>query len=375
MASQTCLVGAHLVDVSSSACTNSSGIAVPSESGNGKENQPPGSPTASEFSPSDLETPNNRPVPPPRGRKCGAEEAGYNWNPFQKQLRTDPLVGHGRHFGRTVRTFCRVQTLISNGLSTTMHLELERITEAELSRRLEERLNTSSEQDMLYVGSMIMKGIGSARSDDTKSLKSAVVDWITPPNQYLNPPLQRNAYKHVFTSPSSVYATNNGASKATRSSNARIHGMTQVTIPSIAYIATQVRFALSSSTTFSRTDLVTDSEFFYDLIIDLLEDPDEEIEVAQLLRWWNQQIFPVQVKDSRSVHGDSVIAKIKERRALINRGAWPPPRSMPPRLSGRRGLCQDAQDSEARSEDSQPAILEEEVDPTNLVNPRRIESD
>jgi len=44
------------------------------------------------------------------------------------------------------------------------------------------------------------------------------------------------AYKYVFTSPSSV----DKEPKATRSGNARIHGMTQVTLPSIAYIATQV---------------------------------------------------------------------------------------------------------------------------------------
>ncbi|KIK46536.1 hypothetical protein CY34DRAFT_75837, partial [Suillus luteus UH-Slu-Lm8-n1] len=45
------------------------------------------------------------------------------------------------------------------------------------------------------------------------------------------------AYKHVFTSPSSVEKE----PKATRSGNARLHGMTCVTIASISYIATQVR--------------------------------------------------------------------------------------------------------------------------------------
>ncbi|TEB22934.1 hypothetical protein FA13DRAFT_1640577 [Coprinellus micaceus] len=287
--------------------------------------------------------------------------------------KTDPLVGHGRHFGRTVRTFCRIQTLLTNGLTRTMQLELERVTEDELSLSelteqriyrtllsmspgLEERLNTGTEENVIYVASMLTKGVNSARSDDTKSMKSAIVDWITPPRQVLQPPIPRNiktdrgfhhertgellcpvnldwndtkirrdlksgqlspagdlwprflyrgfeynskdpwegllrssllvmAYKHVFTSPSSVTG---GASKATRSSNARIHGMEQVTIPSIAYIATQVRFALSSQAVFSRTDLITDSEFFYNLIIELLEDPDEEVETAELLKWWNQ---------------------------------------------------------------------------------------
>jgi hypothetical protein len=92
--------------------------------------------------------------------------------------------------------------------------------------------------------------------------------------------------------------------------------MTQVTIAALAYIATQVgrkhrpvacnlegpllkllppincldqvRFALSSSPVFSRSDLVTDSETFYNSIIDLLEDPEEQAEVRLLLGWWNK---------------------------------------------------------------------------------------
>jgi hypothetical protein len=38
----------------------------------------------------------------------------------------------------------------------------------------------------------IQKGVSSARSDDTKSLKGAVLDWITPRDVPLNPPLSRN---------------------------------------------------------------------------------------------------------------------------------------------------------------------------------------
>jgi hypothetical protein len=40
--------------------------------------------------------------------------------------------------------------------------------------------------------SQIQKGSSTARSDDTKSLKGAILDWITPRGQYLNPPLARN---------------------------------------------------------------------------------------------------------------------------------------------------------------------------------------
>jgi hypothetical protein len=38
----------------------------------------------------------------------------------------------------------------------------------------------------------IQKGVSSARSDDTKSIKGAVLDWITPRDTPLNPPLSRN---------------------------------------------------------------------------------------------------------------------------------------------------------------------------------------
>ena len=42
---------------------------------------------------------------------------------------------------------------------------------------------------------------------------------------------------------------------------------------------------------FSRTDLVMDSERFYDSILELLDDPDKMEEVNQLLTWWNQYVF------------------------------------------------------------------------------------
>lgn len=52
----------------------------------------------------------------------------------------------------------------------------------------------------------------------------------------------------------------------------------------------QVRFALCSSSTFSRTDVATDSETFYTSILSLLEDPEEKEEVVALLSWWNRQV-------------------------------------------------------------------------------------
>ncbi|KAG6912949.1 hypothetical protein DXG01_010872, partial [Tephrocybe rancida] len=250
------------------------------------------------------------------------------------------------------------------------------------------------------------KGANGARSDDTKSLKSAVIEWITPKGQPLNPPLTRNvkidrgfhhertgcllcptglnwqdadvkqklrcgeqlvsgdewpvfiyhgytydpedpwngafrsqllvkrftlnprlttifqAFKHVFTSPSSV----DKDPKATRSGNARLHDMTAVTTASIAYIATQVhsrcllhyqRLADAfRHSTFSRTDNVTDSERFYNSVLETFMDPDDLDEISKLIEWWNRQIFPGhRVGSERIINKDSALARIKERRA------------------------------------------------------------
>jgi hypothetical protein len=56
----------------------------------------------------------------------------------------------------------------------------------------------------------------------------------------------------------------------------------------LVYLLSQVRFALSSSPVFSRTDLATDSERFYNSVLDLFEDPDEQEEVNELIFWWNR---------------------------------------------------------------------------------------
>ena len=49
----------------------------------------------------------------------------------------------------------------------------------------------------------------------------------------------------------------------------------------------QVQFALSSASVFSRTDTTTDSEQFYNSILKVLEDADEQEEIWNLLTGWN----------------------------------------------------------------------------------------
>jgi len=50
----------------------------------------------------------------------------------------------------------------------------------------------------------------------------------------------------------------------------------------------QAQFALSLSAVFSRTDIVTNSQRFYDSILNLFKDVEEREEVEDLIDWWNQ---------------------------------------------------------------------------------------
>ncbi|KAF8240435.1 hypothetical protein L208DRAFT_1539586 [Tricholoma matsutake] len=329
-----------------------------------------------------------------------SRENALHLGPRKKPTLTDPLVHHGHHFGRTVHALCRIHTLLTNGILCEVEL-VDRPDEsftAEERREywvyrlllqmvpgLEEHLLSGSEEEILHVADLVQKGSSNARADDTKSLKRAIIDWITPKGGSLQPPLACNvkadrgfhhewtgalicptnlnwsdteikeklrsgeitatgdewplflyhgfsynpkdpwnglfrssllvtAYKHIFTLPSSV----DKEPRATRSGNARIHGMTSITLASIAYIAMQqVRFALSSSPIFSQSDLATDSEQFYNSVLDLFEDVDEQEEVNDLLEWWNRQIFPSYSSQRRPAATDNVLASIKQRRQAL----------------------------------------------------------
>ncbi|KAG1827582.1 uncharacterized protein BJ212DRAFT_1443543 [Suillus subaureus] len=292
-------------------------------------------------------------------------------------LKSDPLVSHGRHFGRTVFALCNYPSLLTNGILCLEQLEDATLEDFFIRERREhrvfeklldsypgllERLREGSEEEILHVGELIGKGASAARGEDTKSLKPVVIDWIVPAGEVILPPLPRNskinrgfnhplthlqsgvisvsgdqwplflyaneaydpedpwngllrtcllinAFRHIFTSPSSV----DREPKATRAGNARLHGMTAVTGASIAYVTTQVRFALCSSSVFSRTDTATDSETFYHSLLDLLEDPDEQGEVTDLLVWWNYQIFPTSSAAKGTPKTNSALSKIRQK--------------------------------------------------------------
>ncbi|KAG2042375.1 hypothetical protein BDR03DRAFT_1006775 [Suillus americanus] len=305
--------------------------------------------------------------------KCGS--SALQMGPQKKVSSSDPLVSHGRHFGRTVFALCNYPSLLTNGI-----LRLEQMEDTPLedfSADLLERLKDGSEEEIIHVGELIGRGAVGTRGNDTKTLKSAVLNWISPKGEAIQPPLHRNskidrgfnhqltgsllcpagldwnnpqmkenlwsgkvlvcgdqwpiflyahhvydpedpwcgllrsrllAYKHIVKSPSSVERE----PKATRSGNACLHGMKFVTIPSIAYITTQVRFALSLSSVFLQTNTTTDSEMFYHSFLNLLEDPEESKEVDELLTWWNRQVFPTSFAAKRAISVNSALFKIQQ---------------------------------------------------------------
>jgi len=163
------------------------------------------------------------------------------------------------------------------------------------------------------------------------------------------------AYKHVFTSPSSV----DNQTKATRSGNARIHRMTQVTLASVAYIATQVSIVMvepyaplidtfRSALPFRRhlfspeqIQLLTRKHFTWAFSTSLMTQKKNMRLINSLLGgtgmlfleplWFilpgsllssHSQIFPSYLSDRHAVCKDSALARIKkmrvERRAIAN---------------------------------------------------------
>ncbi|KAF6749785.1 hypothetical protein DFP72DRAFT_852348 [Ephemerocybe angulata] len=322
--------------------------------------------------------------------------------PRKKGLKVDPLVGYGKHWGRTICAFNNIRTMIKDGVQRSEEMSSNGVTLEQLPPMekkdhtlflellklcpfLTDRLYGMDRTDAYtaYAADLLTQGVNTARADDIKSLKGTIIDWITPPGGVLIPAISRSskltrgfhhevtgrylcptdydwddestrnqlqtgvivtsglqwpnllfaglkadpddmwkgllrskilvqAYKHVFTSPSSV----DGHHRATRGGNAQIHGMTKVTAASLAYVAMLVRFSLCPAGSFSRDDLVTDSTRFYSCLLSFLELKGEQNHVASLLEWWDQQIFPNQsvLSNQLVVPKTSALAKLREQR-------------------------------------------------------------
>ncbi|KAG1837725.1 hypothetical protein DFJ58DRAFT_718844 [Suillus subalutaceus] len=273
--------------------------------------------------------------------------------PQKKVSSSDLLVSHGRHFCRMVFVLCNYPSLLTNGILRLELLEdtpLEKFSAEECREHyifeqlldsypsLLERLKDGSEEEILHIGELIGKGAAGARGEAIqpplhrnskidRSFNHELMGSLLCPTglNWNNPHLWGSmthflyahrtydpedlwcgllrshllvfAYKYVFTFPRNV----------------RLHGINSVTITSVAYITTQVQFALSSSSVFSWTDTTMDSEMFYHSLLNLLEDPEECQEVDELLTWWNHQVFPTSSAVKRPISANSTLSKIQQK--------------------------------------------------------------
>ncbi|KAG2048977.1 hypothetical protein BDR06DRAFT_984571 [Suillus hirtellus] len=334
----------------------------------------------------------NNPSPGNASHKCNGSALHLGLHKRRK-ISLNPLVLH-------VFALCNYPSLLTASILRLEELQDSPIEDYPADVRQEHRvfmelinlypglidcLTNSGEEDIIHMGELLGKGASGVQGDDTKTLKSTVLEWLVPRGQAVIPPLSCNiksdcgfnhkvtgallcpagldwsnaetkqhlksseiavhgdqwpiflyarseydvknpwkdllrseilifGFKHVFTSPSSV----NKEPKATQSGNAYLHGMKSVTKGSLAYIATQ--FALSSSSVFSCTDTVTDSENFYHSILDLLDNPDEDEEVTDLLMWWMHRVFPNSCSQ-RTISKNSALSKIWARCAALQERA------------------------------------------------------
>ncbi|KAG1787213.1 uncharacterized protein HD556DRAFT_1191408, partial [Suillus plorans] len=118
---------------------------------------------------------------------------------------SNPLVLHGRHFGRTVFALCNYPSLLTAGILRLEELQDSPIEDYPADVRREhgvfmklidsypgliDRLTNGEEEDVIHMGELARAS--GARGDDTKTLKSAVLEWLLPRGQAVIPPLFQN---------------------------------------------------------------------------------------------------------------------------------------------------------------------------------------
>ncbi|KIK77849.1 hypothetical protein PAXRUDRAFT_36737 [Paxillus rubicundulus Ve08.2h10] len=245
--------------------------------------------------------------------------------PRKKLTAQDPLVHHGCHFGHAVHSFCNMQALVSNGTSPN-------------DTWLEACIMDSPEKEVIDITDLIQKGAKSAHADNTKGTKSAIINWITPKGQSLNPHIPWNVkashgfnHEHpgALLCPAGLDWNNNDTKNKLINRqiqvagdewpvflyanysydiedlwNGLLHSGLLVSLSAFKHIFTcpssvdqepkatcsgnahiHAHFALTLAQVFSWTDLVANSGCFYNSIVMLLDNPEEKDEVDQLLTW------------------------------------------------------------------------------------------
>ncbi|KAG2140325.1 hypothetical protein BD769DRAFT_1662863 [Suillus cothurnatus] len=102
------------------------------------------------------------------------------------------------------------------------------------------------------------------------------------------------AFKAIFTSPSSAREADGDGDGADILENTSIINMRKVSPRTIAYVICQVRFALSSVTSWRTVDGDFDYKIFWNNIVDFFEavpGPAAQCRVTKLLEWWTRKVF------------------------------------------------------------------------------------
>ncbi|KAG2087627.1 uncharacterized protein F5147DRAFT_781271 [Suillus discolor] len=102
---------------------------------------------------------------------------------------SNPLVLHGRHFGRTVFALYSPIEDYPADVRREHRVFMELI---DSYPGLLDRLTNGEEEDVIHAGELLGKGASGVRGDDTKTLKSAVLEWLVPRGQVVIPPLSWN---------------------------------------------------------------------------------------------------------------------------------------------------------------------------------------
>ncbi|KIJ58171.1 hypothetical protein HYDPIDRAFT_34427 [Hydnomerulius pinastri MD-312] len=94
--------------------------------------------------------------------------------------------------------------------------------------------------------------------------------------------------RHIFLGPSTAMGH---VSRATRTCNAVLHDMTMVEPEHIAYGCVQTRFIISSMNQWNENDGPFNYRVFYYNVISFIRDCHDKEWAADLLKWWNVQLF------------------------------------------------------------------------------------
>ncbi|KAG2147862.1 uncharacterized protein EDB93DRAFT_1070591, partial [Suillus bovinus] len=161
---------------------------------------------------------------------------------------SNTLVLHGRHFGCTVFALCNYPALLTLGILRLEELQDTLIEDYPADIRREHRvfmelidlypglldhLTNSEEEDVIHVGELMGKGASGARGDDTKTLKSVVLEWLVLRGQVVIPPLSRNiksdrGFNHEVTGallcPAGLDSSNAETKQSLKSSETAVRG-------------------------------------------------------------------------------------------------------------------------------------------------------